>query len=454
MTVRVAHRADGSLALRATEEAAPYARDVGELLEAAAGVAPDRNFLVDPSPTGGGVTYAEMLVRVRACAAALLAADGDRARPLAVVTRNSIAHATISLAALYAGIPVVPLAPATDAPESAERLARQFAQVRPSRWYAEDARSRAIARRVAPEARALAAPPERPPPPGAAACRALARVREGIRPDDLAKIVFSSGTLGASKAVATTHRMLCANAQSLRQCWPAIADGPPICLDWLPWSHAFGGNHDLHLMLLARGTLVVDDGDPSPAGRERTCRTLRTLEPSVHFDVPRGYATLLARLEADPALRAAFFGRLRFAVSAGAPLPALTAHAFDRLARTVRPAGVPLYEAWGATETAPMATAARGRARGIGIPGPGVELVLVPHGSVYEAYVGGPGVARAYVGDPERTAAAFTADGYFRTGDALRPNDPRDLGAGLRHVGRLAPGSKSDGGAWKSASDA
>ena len=63
-----------------------------------------------------------------------------------------------------------------------------------------------------------------------------------------------------------THRMLCANQQMLRQCMGFLADEPPVLVDWLPWNHTFGGNHNVGITLYNGGTLYIDDGKPTPKG--------------------------------------------------------------------------------------------------------------------------------------------------------------------------------------------
>src|SRR5690606_19326370 len=70
-----------------------------------------------------------------------------------------------------------------------------------------------------------------------------------IQPDDPAKLLLTSGSTGKPKAVVNTHRMLCANQQMVVQTWKFVDNAAPRVVDWLPWSHTFGANHNFNMML-------------------------------------------------------------------------------------------------------------------------------------------------------------------------------------------------------------
>jgi feruloyl-CoA synthase len=226
----------------------------------------------------------------------------------------------------------------------------------------------------------------------------------------------------------------------------------PVIVDWLPWSHTFGGNHNLNMMISSGGTLHVDAGRPVPALFGQTIRNLTHVPPTIYFNVPAGYAQLVPALEADPEFAARFFSRLRLVFNAAAALPAALR---DRLAavaeRTVR-RQVPVTGSWGATETAPAVTSAHfpfTDARCIGVPLPGAEVKLVPaDGDACEIRVRGPMVTPGYFGRPDLTAAAFDADGFYRTGDAVALADPADPSAGLVFRGRIAEDFKLASGTF------
>ncbi len=253
-------------------------------------------------------------------------------------------------------------------------------------------------------------------------------------------MLFTSGSTGAPKGVLTTHGMLTTNQQQLSQVWPFLADEPPVLLDWLPWSHTFGGSHNLGLVLAHGGSLWVDDGRPAPGLIERTLRNLADVSPTLYFNVPAGYAALVPLLERDPAAAGSFLARLRLGFFAAAALPQ---QLWDRLEALAARHGstMRMTTSWGMTETAPAATTthfAVRRSDCLGVPLPGVELRLVPDGDRSELRVRGPHLTPGYLGRPDLTAEAFDEQGYLRTGDAVDLADPADAGQGLVFRGRIA----------------
>ena len=265
---------------------------------------------------------------------------------------------------------------------------------------------------------------------------------ETLTPDVIAKILFTSGSTGAPKGVLNTHRMLSANQRMIRQAWPFLADERPVIVDWLPWSHTFGGNHNLNMMLVNGGTVYVDGGRPAPGLFAQTVANLADVPPTLYFNVPAGYAQLVPALEGDPEFADRFFSRLRLLFNAAAALPAALRTRLEALAARHAPdRDIPVTGSWGATETAPAVTTANfpfTDARCIGAPLPGALVKLVPVEDAYEIRVQGPNVTPGYYARPDLTAEAFDAEGFYRTGDAVGFAVPGDPDAGLVFRGRIA----------------
>src|SRR5258705_9475605 len=242
-------------------------------------------------------------------------------------------------------------------------------------------------------------------------------------PDSIAKLLSPSGSTGTPKAVINTQRMLTSSQQAKAQTWAFLAEARDlVILDWLPWTHTFGANHNFNLVLRHAGTLFIDGGRPVPALIAETARNLGEVSPTVYFNVPAGYAALLPFLERDEALARSFFAKLRLMFYAGAALPQDLWERLEAVALRTTGERVPMTSSWGTTETSPLATAAHftiSRAGPVGVPAPGVELKLVPAGDKLEGRVRGPNVTPGYWKRPDLTAAAFDEDGFYKPGDAV-----------------------------------
>ena len=127
----------------------------------------------------------------------------------------------------------------------------------------------------------------------------LDAAHDAIGPDTIAKFLLTSGSTGNPKAVINTQRMICANQVMLRETLAFLKDEPPVIVDWLPWNHTFGGNHNIGLTLFNGGSMYLDEGKPMPGGIEETVRNLREISPTVYFNVPKGYESLLPYLRDD-----------------------------------------------------------------------------------------------------------------------------------------------------------
>lgn len=252
---------------------------------------------------------------------------------------------------------------------------------------------------------------------------------------------FTSGSTGSPKGVQVTHGMWAANQQMMREVWPFLEQERPVIVDWLPWSHTFGGNHNVGMVLVNGGTLYIDGGRPAPGLFETTLRNVAERPPTIYFNVPAGFAQLVPELERDAELAARFFSRLRLVFNAAAALPPNLRERMRAVAERTTGRPVPITGSWGLTETAPAVTNAHydfDESGNIGVPLPGAEVLLVPTGDAFEIRARGPMVTPGYIHRPDLTEQAFDEEGFYRTGDAVTLADPEDPNRGLLFRGRLA----------------
>jgi feruloyl-CoA synthase len=430
---------DGTRLFRSTEELAEPARSVADLLRTAARAHPDRVLVAqrDPARAWRKRSYAEVLRQANGIGQALLDRGLGPHRPLIVLSGNSIDHLVITLGALTAGIPVAPLSVAYSLQsKDHRRLAEIRGLVSPGAVFADDLAAFGAALGIF-DCERISSVDDLATEPGAA----LEDAFTAVTPDSVAKIMFTSGSTGVPKGVLTTHRMLCANQQMIKQVWPFLTEAPPVLVDWLPWNHVFGGNHNMTLVLANGGTLIIDDGRPTPALFAETITNLREIPPTVYFNVPAGYAQLVPVLEADHDFAERFFSRLRLLFNAGAALPVGLRDRLLAVSESVTGRQIPMSAGWGCTETAPAATHAHfpfTDARCIGVPLPGTEAKLVPvDEDRYEIRMRGPMVTPGYLRRPDLTSAAFDTDGFYRSGDAVSLLDDDDPNQGFIFRGRL-----------------
>ena len=453
--VAVENRPDGVRILRSPVPLQAYPPRLGDWLEHWADAEPDRAFLFERGGDGrwSGVTYGEAAQRVLRLAAGLMQRKLSPERPLAMLSGNGVEHGLLMLAALHVGIPVAPLSPAYSLQsKDFGKLCAIIALLRPGLIYVAD-RRRFDAALIAIDdihdadivagsaSGAIGAATPIAALYALGGTGAVTRASAAVSPATIAKFLFTSGSTGDPKAVINTHGMLCANQQAKAQTWPFLAHEPPVIVDWLPWSHTFGANHNFNMVLRNGGTLYIDHGKPMPGLFDTTVANLREIAPTVYFNVPRGYDMLIGALRADAALRERFFSRLRVIFYAGAALPQHLWEALGELALQTLGRPVPMVTSWGSTETAPLATDCHfqaARSGVIGIPVPGTELKLVPAGDKLEIRVRGPNVTPGYWRQPELTAAAFDDEGFYIIGDAVRFVDPLRPERGLVFDGRLA----------------
>ena len=471
-TIRVGFD-DGSFVLHSPEPLKPYARCIGEWLDHWALQTPEAPAFAERTPAGDWrrLSWAQTREQVGRIAQSLLGLKLAAQAPIVVLSDNAIDHLLLMLAGMHIGRAVCTVSSAYC------RLTQDHSKIHgilntlgPALVYASDAAvygpalaSSGLAARVVFSQGAETFP-------GALGFDSLLRTAEGpavgqafaqITPDTHAKYLLTSGSTGHPKVVINTHRMLCANQQMIAQAWRFLAHEKPVIVDWLPWSHTFGGNHNLNLVLRNGGTLVIDEGRPAPGLIEKSLRSLCEVQPTLYFNVPRGLDMLLPLLEADEAQAQRFFARLRMVFYAGAALPQATWERLQALARKTRGEEVWLTTSWGSTETSPAITSAHwklDRAGVIGLPLPGMALKFVPVGaaaggsadSKLEMRVRGVSVFPGYRDAPQLTAQAFDAEGYYCIGDAGLLADDAAPERGVVFNGRVAEDFKLTTGTWVS----
>jgi feruloyl-CoA synthase len=464
--VTIDRRDDGTIYLRPKKALGDYPVRLTDRLHHWARAEPQRVFMAERDAGRGWrkITYAQLLASTRRIASALLARGLSAERPIVILSGNSIDHALLAFGALYAGIPYCPVSPAYSlVSKDYGKLGFAMKLLTPGLVFADDAGRFADALRVnVPEGTEIAAAhgtvPGRdvtmlgdllatPEHPG------LDAAHDAIGPDTIAKFLLTSGSTGNPKAVINTQRMICANQVMIRETMAFLKDEPPVIVDWLPWNHTFGGNHNVGLTLFNGGSMYLDEGKPMPGGIEETVRNLREISPTVYFNVPKGYESLLPYLRDDKDLRGKFFHRLHAMFFSGAALSPYVWNGLDELGVQEKGFRVPMLTGLGATETAPFFMSARpdtSRSGHVGLPVSGNEAKLIPNNGKLEVRARGPNVTPGYWRQPELTAAAFDDEGFYKLGDAIKPVVADDFSVGFDFDGRIAEDFKLASGTWVS----
>ncbi len=448
--------ADGAMVL---SNPTPFRQDfltMTEVLNHGAATHPDRLWLAERDGEGWAEhTYGQGAAAVKAVAGGLAGLGLTRGTTLLILARNSIDQALVSYAAMSLGAPIAPVSPQYGlAGADLSRLGYAVDLIKPAAVYVDDAAAFAGAL----EAPFLAGLPVIVSRNGRAGDHSLADlltadpIAPTAQPGDIAKLLLTSGSTGKPKAVVGLHRNICINAAQITACFDDLE--PPVVVNSAPWSHSLGANSILHMVTHRGGSLYIDAGQPTPDRFAETLRNLKEISPTYHNMVPAGWGLFAGALEQDEALARTFFARVRVLQYGGANLAQSVC---DRIqAVSVRLTGERLTFAtgYGSTETGPTACNIHwlnDRTGMCGLPVPGTSVKLAPEGSKFEIRVKGPQISPGYYNDPEKSAAAFDDEGFYRLGDAARLQDEADPEAGLVFDGRLVENFKLASGTFVAA---
>ena len=397
------------------------------------------------------VTYAQAWATARNIAQALINRGLNAERPVVILSENSLEHALLALGCMVAGVPFVPTSPPYSLiSQDYDKLKHVLRTVTPGMVFASDTRyAKAIAATVSSDMEIVmneGGIEGQQVTSFEALCQtpATSQVDAAIAatdPDTIVKFLFTSGSTKMPKAVINTQRLWCANQQQMMQSMPVLAEAPLVLVDWLPWNHTFGGNHNFGMVVFHGGTLYIDDGKPTPTLMHETLRNLREIAPTVYFNVPTGFEAIALAMQTDDLLRKTLLSRVQMFFYAGA---ALAQPIWDSLYESQeREIGerIVMGTGLGMTESGPFGifvTNPNVSAGDLGVPTPGLELKLVDMGGKTEVRYRGPNITPGYWRNAEETKGAFDDEGFFCTGDAVKWIDETDVHLGLKFDGRIA----------------
>ena len=407
------------------------------------------------------LSYAQLMVRVMEWRRAYAAMNLERGTRIGILMPNSIDHACADQAALANGLVPVPLhaidTPGASAFILSDSRAKVLVTNKLTRWKQikaaggdlQDLTAVIITEDEVDDETGMV----RGLSEWLAAGTHVVELPEGPKEDDLAGIVYTSGTTGRPKRVMLTHGNIVSNVKATLECvFPQVGD---IFLSFLPLSHTFERTAGYYLALATGCTIAYNRSVLLLAD------DLKTIRPTVIISVPRVYERIFARVhdklkKSRPAARYLFDwaveigwrdfcrrnhlpvehtgrawldglmrplvrkvsstlldqfgGRLRIAISGGAALS-------SKVARTFCGLGLPIIQGYGMTEASPIIAGNNrtlNQPNTVGKPFNNVEVRL---GEGDEIQIKGPSITRGYWNRPDATADAFTEDGWFRTGD-------------------------------------
>jgi feruloyl-CoA synthase len=445
--------------LRADQDLGPYPERLTDRLVHWAKERPDQTLFARRVKNADGssgdwkhISFAQALDAARRIGQGLLNRGLSAERPVLILSENDLEHALLALGCLYAGVAYCPTSPAYSLiSQDYDKLKHVIKTLTPGMVFASDALrySRAMLATVAEDVElvctngtvpgrdttSFAALMATEPTPAVDAAMAA------TGPDTIAKFLFTSGSTKMPKAVINTQRLWCANQAQMAASMPVLAEKPLVLVDWLPWNHTFGGNHNFGMVIYHGGTLYIDDGKPTPALMHETLRNLREISPTVYFNVPTGFEAIANAMKTDDLLRKTLLAKVNMFFYAGA---ALAQPIWDSLFESAeREVGerIVMGTGLGMTESGPFGifvTSPNVNAGDLGLPTPGLELKLVDMQGKTEVRYKGPNITPGYWRQPEETAEAFDEEGFFKTGDAVKWIDETDVHQGLKFDGRIA----------------
>lgn len=460
--------------IEADQPLLPYAHRMTDKLVHWATMQPDRTLYARRDAVLNGdwrhLSFKQALDAARSIGQALLDRGLNAERPLVILSENSLEHAMLALGAMYVGVPYCAVSPAYSlVSQDYDKLRHVLDTLMPGLVYAEDWKryGKAI-QAVVPKDVEIAINNIADEAVNAPTTTKITRFSDLLEtkltpaveaamhatgPDTIVKFLFTSGSTKLPKAVINTQRMICSNQQQMRQSMPAILLEPLVLVDWMPWNHTAGGNHNFYMVVYNGGTMYIDDGKPTPALLNETLRNLREVAPTWYFNVPVGFEAIARAMETDDTLRRNFLSRVHQLFYAGAALAqpiwdSLYASAEKEFGeRVVMTAGL------GMTESGPFGlfvTTAHSKSGDLGLPAAELKLKLVPMGDKVEIRYSGPNITPGYWRNPEATKESFDEEGFFCTGDAVLWIDPEDVHQGLRFDGRIAEDFKLNTGTFVS----
>jgi feruloyl-CoA synthase len=463
-------RAD-SLYLRSTQPLQSHPARMTDRLIEWAQRDPQHPLFAQRDPAQGGawryLRYGDALEASQKIGQALLARGLSAERPLVILSDNSLEHAMLALAAMYVGVPFSQISPAYSLVSKDHGKLRHVLQtLSPGLVYANDPERYRAAIDATVDAGIEVVSDQLPSQPAGqrvwstfaqllatSPTEAVQHALQATGADTIVKFLFTSGSTKFPKAVINTQRMVCSNQQQIAQSMPALGEDRPVLVDWMPWNHTAGSNHDFFMALYHGGTLYIDEGKPTPALLGQTLRNLREVAPTWYFNVPIGYEAIAREMETDAALRRNFFSRLKAMHYAGAALTQSIQDALYRHAETEYGERVVMTAGLGMTESSPFAlfvTRAESLASHIGLPCAGLEVKLTPVGDKLEVRYKGPNITPGYWRNPQATAEALDDEGYFCSGDAASWIDPDNIHLGLKFDGRTTEDFKLSTGTFVS----